>query len=257
MFPTSPTQTLLDARDMSDVKGYRDKLNQRMAHLKSEIQALEGCYNSVSWPNRLPPEILSQIFILVASYSRSRYGREDLKWVSVTHVCRHWRQTALDCLALWTDLSFVNAEFTRVMIKRSQSAPLSVCYGWNDEKIPFDVLSDALAMTQRLRSIILASCREPGERLALDPLLSVIARTAPALEHLEVYVFDNRQPVTLPTKFLEGTAPNLKCLRLNNIRFLRWNDLPLPRPALTRLEIGDEVAFYSNHNPIPDSALRG
>src|SRR5882672_6382746 len=52
----------------------------------------------------LPAEILARIFhFSVAGASFLRSNRPG--WVSVTHVCRRWRQIALDDSTLWTRFS--------------------------------------------------------------------------------------------------------------------------------------------------------
>ncbi|TEB15221.1 hypothetical protein FA13DRAFT_1573069, partial [Coprinellus micaceus] len=96
--------------------------------LKGEVKALEWSCNTLSPPNRIPPEVLSRIFVMVQWRSRARgLGRPgNLAWLKITHVCRHWRETAIACQALWTTLSFIKPKITHLMLQRSQNAPLIV-----------------------------------------------------------------------------------------------------------------------------------
>ncbi|KAJ7582165.1 hypothetical protein C8J56DRAFT_244765 [Mycena floridula] len=73
--------------------------------------------------NRLPVELLAYIFILSVPA-----GGKDMSWVKVSHVCRHWRQTALGCPSLWSRLalSSYSAQWTKVMLERSKRALLAV-----------------------------------------------------------------------------------------------------------------------------------
>ncbi|KAJ7582172.1 hypothetical protein C8J56DRAFT_244854 [Mycena floridula] len=73
--------------------------------------------------NLLPVELLAYIFILGVPDDA-----KDISWIKVSHVCQHWRQTALECPALWStlNLSSYSAQWTKVMLERSQMALLTV-----------------------------------------------------------------------------------------------------------------------------------
>ena len=49
----------------------------------------------------LPPEILARVFHLIVLEEPPISGGRSLGWIRVTHVCRHWRQVALDDSSLW------------------------------------------------------------------------------------------------------------------------------------------------------------
>ncbi|TEB37109.1 hypothetical protein FA13DRAFT_1614958, partial [Coprinellus micaceus] len=84
--------------------------------LKAEITALQGRHNAASLIGRLPPELLSHIFGML-SYTWTR-------WIRVTHVCRHWREVALDCTSLWSRITFSHNDFTQAKLARSKRHPL-------------------------------------------------------------------------------------------------------------------------------------
>ena len=46
--------------------------------------------------------------------------------VSLTHVCRSWREALTGCPALWSYLDFTSTERTRIFIERAQSSPLEI-----------------------------------------------------------------------------------------------------------------------------------
>ncbi|KAI0284067.1 hypothetical protein BC826DRAFT_894091, partial [Russula brevipes] len=76
----------------------------------------------------LPPEVLARIFHLVAVLPWHKL--ESLKWISVTHVCRHWRQVALDDSSLWARISgwmpVARITWVSEMLARARNAPLSI-----------------------------------------------------------------------------------------------------------------------------------
>ncbi|KIY46548.1 hypothetical protein FISHEDRAFT_47130 [Fistulina hepatica ATCC 64428] len=69
--------------------------------------------------------------------------------VLVSHVCRHWRQCALECPSLWTHLTFSEPspfERSRVYIKRSKGLPLQIeidCTVPSDPSLPVVVPDSA------------------------------------------------------------------------------------------------------------------
>ncbi|KAG9128152.1 hypothetical protein FRC07_004264 [Ceratobasidium sp. 392] len=76
--------------------------------------------------NKLPPEILSRIFMLsrVHCVRDNNYGLDGF-----TDVCMYWRRTALDATNLWThvDISLVVLEsLTSLLFSRSKNAPIHV-----------------------------------------------------------------------------------------------------------------------------------
>lgn len=102
--------------------------------LTSIRTVVRSTINTHRLPNRLPPELLSYIFQFIPQpcYVSDRYApfasftrTEDL--LPVTHVCRHWRQTALSTPRLWHSISSraprnVSATFSQ----RSKAVPLSI-----------------------------------------------------------------------------------------------------------------------------------
>src|SRR5712672_1138819 len=75
----------------------------------------------------LPAEILARIFhFSVAGASFLRSNRPG--WVSVTHVCRRWRQIALDDSTLWTRFSTSprSRDWIAERLSRARNAPLII-----------------------------------------------------------------------------------------------------------------------------------
>ena len=47
-------------------------------------------------------------------------------WVSISYVCRHWRNVALNCPILWSNLFLTSPRWTEVLLSRSKHAPLRI-----------------------------------------------------------------------------------------------------------------------------------
>ncbi|KAJ7187019.1 hypothetical protein C8R46DRAFT_850402, partial [Mycena filopes] len=66
--------------------------------------------------NRLPPELLAAIFVLVCE--GSKLG--DYTWVACSHICSSWRRLALDTAPLWSHIVFTSSEWMRLCLERSK-----------------------------------------------------------------------------------------------------------------------------------------
>lgn len=155
----------------------------------------------------------------------------------MAQVCRHWRDTALDCIALWSYISFADVKFAKFMLERSRNGPISIhCDSYALTSNVEMSLCRALSRPNTL-SIDLQSRHFHPYPLRFGPLLSVIANwPSPVLETVICQDMPKERTVPLPAQFLRGTAPNLKCLTLIGIGIGTWSDVPL-RPTLTRLNL--------------------
>ncbi|KAH9985026.1 hypothetical protein BJV77DRAFT_1174720, partial [Russula vinacea] len=76
----------------------------------------------------LPPEVLARVFHFLLLEEPPFPIERDLGWRRATHVCRFWRQVALDDSSLWGTISGIttNAELISEMLARSRDAPLDI-----------------------------------------------------------------------------------------------------------------------------------
>src|SRR5712691_184935 len=76
----------------------------------------------------LPPEILAWIFHLLVHDEWPLSGLRNLGWIEVTHVCRHWRQVALDNSSLWARIWCLpaNPKWISEILARAKNAPLDI-----------------------------------------------------------------------------------------------------------------------------------
>jgi hypothetical protein len=73
------------------------QIEDETSWLEATIRAWKKRYNMLSVISRLLPEILSTVFkFLVASF-KSAGGSSRIRWTTISHVCTHWRQVALEC----------------------------------------------------------------------------------------------------------------------------------------------------------------
>jgi len=78
----------------------------------------------------LPAEILARIFHFNAFSAKPYSPTLRHGWISVTHVCRRWRQVALDDSTLWTHFSAYpqSEEWIAERLSRARNAPLHPGY---------------------------------------------------------------------------------------------------------------------------------
>lgn len=155
--------------------------------------------------NRLPPEMLVAIFVqlskqkLPSSACKDSYFVQDL--VSATHVCRFWRQVAINAPELWTEITMRNVEAIKVFLERSSELPLNVDLRLASEDIAEtnnNILDTLVLHTHRFRQL---SChvQQGSNYKASIPF----TKPAPLLERLaihhllgahEILLFDDQAP---------------------------------------------------------------
>ncbi|TCD71922.1 hypothetical protein EIP91_000054 [Steccherinum ochraceum] len=99
-------------------------IRAEVAQTLQHLSALYSVVNAEAPVCRLPPEILSQVFLWVVALTSPKTN-----WVRITHVCRQWRDVALDCQTLWTHITPQHPEpFVSICLQRAGAAPLQVQY---------------------------------------------------------------------------------------------------------------------------------
>ena len=225
--------------------------------------------NSLTRSCRLPPEILSQIFIHYqlssSSFSfPSQNGREAystlcrtvLWWVpAVAHVCRHWRTVALGCPSLWSNIALhLGRTCAQRMLTLSKAVPITIA------------MSDPHGCGFSMRPLSWGRLPKPGPP-KLDPLevlakhlfhiqelelgacsctslqwVRLLEATAPLLETFWLRINNHlpgtlpNDPITLPGNFL-ATHPYLRRVVLENAYLSSWAFGPRPLAQLVVLTI--------------------
>lgn len=105
----------------------------------------------------LPTEVLCSIFAFVQVLEDLRHATEDsyrsgpLAWITITHVCRRWRDIVLSSPHFWVDLPIDTPKWVQEMVKRSKDCGLTInaCISGSDAVRPGLVL--ALANASRIK----------------------------------------------------------------------------------------------------------
>ncbi|KAI0695356.1 hypothetical protein C8T65DRAFT_744039 [Cerioporus squamosus] len=146
----------------------KDVEDQIEVHARA-ITDLKTRLNTMTPVARLPSELLSAVFTLVTADSFvESYDTWELvptkranTWVGVTHVCRHWRATALSSPRFWSYIAVTSKRAADVMLVRSKQAPLHVVasvptYGGDRQK----AVKEVMANFARIRTLQLAGSSE-------------------------------------------------------------------------------------------------
>ena len=135
---------------------------------------------------------------------KASYFVQDL--VSVTHVCRSWRQVAIAAPELWTEITMVNQEAAKAFLGRSGAVPLKVDLQLGSgAKIDQDLLEAVIPHVHRLRQLSLFTHRGLGPARSMP-----FTEPAPLLERLAIYYPLGDRPILL----FGDQAPRLRELSM-------------------------------------------
>lgn len=209
--------------------------------------------------DRLPSEILSDIFLLTQEYpdfpTDAPYTFASDFALTVSHVCRFWRQTAIHTQKLWTFIQITHRRpdypaITRLCLARSGNLPLDITIWWSP------------AATE----IQLSHQDEDDELNAL--WTRAVSKYRPVLlDHLEIllgqiarwrafqFVLDDWSTIQSDVSWFVGfTAPNLRALCLSYYHVLSHGEPPHWEP------VGAPVGPVFAHDgtpPISDCIIDG
>ena len=190
------------------------------------ILALKSRRNALAPISRLPPETLAAIFSVLPPDAWVTKA-EDRASICVTHVCRRWRETALNHSRLWTriDFNMLTPAAVAEILARSKVAPLFL-----EANVTFVAqhttferhLEDHISHTRRLS--LWGLLRSAIKRLVSSaPLLESVS-----LSHGSDF-FESSAKVAIPVNLFNCTAPKLTSLELESC------DISWKLPILKRL----------------------
>lgn len=207
--------------------------------------------------NAFPSELLAEVFAylsisekpgerhIIESHMLSA-TREILGWIKVTHVCRHWRNVALDYPSLWGHISYnIGPEWTRLMMERVKAAPIILKQRWRTKYTVClgaeDYIPSRIGQIEELDLY--------GHPVDLRKIFDgVQAKAAPKLRTLCIHsVHREHSPASLTLQiqdslFLGGEAPLLREISLTNCR-LSWTSPLLNH--LTSMDIRQEKSVHT------------
>ncbi|KAI0358097.1 hypothetical protein OH77DRAFT_1242088 [Trametes cingulata] len=199
--------------------------DQVLAH-EARVIELKGRINNLAATSRLPPEILSEIFALVAishyeTQQRNHYGPSHAyKWITLTHVCRTWRTVALSTPRLWSRIVLTRPDVAREVLARSKKAPLwvSATLAYHDDP-RLEVLNTLMQESSRIKEL-----RLTGPARMVQSLSTQWRLPATKLESMflssDVKPFDRDSFLpsqALSSEFLSGQVPRLRRLEIHRI----------------------------------------
>ena len=219
--------------------------------------------NSFAPINRIPPEVLS----LLPDYNNNIYAA-DRELITLTHVCRGWRDTFISHSSLWIKLDHPNVEKTHTYIQCSKSSLLEVCLK-NDKDNIDERLFLVTPHIHRIKSLtiygdapVLDIALSDGDLSSLRELslTGVITRIPwKNLADLTTFILESCRPgrdfVTQLLDFFEN-APLLHTVMLKDSIPDSSNAPPgriVPLPHLVRLTMtmGPAHSILLNHLCIP------
>lgn len=213
------------------IKAAQTDIDSEIQRLNDLICSLKSRRNSLCSVSRLPPEVLSEVFLDLAEQlqAQDRF-KIDFKWITLAHVCRLWRHIALQHGRLWGKIDVTESDRTRVFVDRSKGAPLAIRQSFTTSLA--ELPSAFTDSSYRYRELHLRA--KDGQ---LGPNVLQVLNSpahAPVLESLVLEVSDNYPEYTLPATVFDYKAPALTRLQLQNVR-MEWPTSFFP--SLTNLSI--------------------
>ena len=172
---------------------------------------------------------------------RGSRGEPSYAWITVTHVCRYWRETAFAFPILWTDIDTSCTLASLAFLDRAGQSPLRVHLR---DAITLSRVKPSLEHGRLLQTI--AAHAQQFQELHIQPtfrygpaILRYLDTPAPQLEALSIALgVSQDQDKTLPLLFA-GQTPRLSRLTLFN--FAKWPECWPLGESLTHL------CLYAQH----------
>ncbi|KAF8492751.1 hypothetical protein F5888DRAFT_1927417 [Russula emetica] len=180
--------------------------------LEESTRALKSRRNAIAPISRLPPETLATIFAFLSA-SAWYESAVHLEWIRVAHVCRRWREAALDHPRFWSHINFTKLTSAGMaeILARAKMAPLHLEADvsiWRTAKVE--------AFERQLEAHI-SHTRHLSLSGSLQTAFARLLSSAPTLESLSLShksLMYGLPPATIPDNLLNRTAPNLTSLEL-------------------------------------------
>ena len=214
-----------------------EALDASIAILADNLSSLKSRRNALTPVSRMPPELFSRCFTLVVKSSpNSSDGGYEL--ISITHVCRHWRNIALSDHTLWSTLDYANPRLAHYMLLRAGRSALSLAFPEGMDRVDAEARSAIAARSGQIESLQIHASRSS---LVTDfmPVIQGAASCLLRLQYADAGVnFGFHADPIHPLSFVP--TPNLRELRLSN--FFPSRTLPQMYAKLTCLCIQNDCS---------------
>lgn len=167
--------------------------------------------------NRIPPEILQHIFLLIVSSHPLESRTFDRNLESFSVVCHYWRQVSLEHAALWTCPQFERSHLALAALHRSKTMPLDL-----RAKLPLSNEDKSLRVAPAQRGRIHGLCfiLKNGRR-DFAALVAAMQAPLPALREFISHIASrDDEDVKLPRGILDSVAAQLQVLMIHGARFV-------------------------------------
>lgn len=173
----------------------REDIWKEIALHRATVVDLTNQLNTLAYTACLPNELLSEIFQQYADLSCESIHDSDSNavlrpytFIRVTHVCRHWREVALQTRALWSNIIITHSLLcVETMLSRSRPSAISIQASVGDMESPqgslkFKALELAIQELERAKVIDL---RLPKAWFSL--IIEKLGGPAPLLESIALH----------------------------------------------------------------------
>ncbi|KAF8471442.1 hypothetical protein DFH94DRAFT_674461, partial [Russula ochroleuca] len=206
------------------LSGLRQAMDDEINSLQESLLALKCRRNALAPISRLPPETLAAIFSFLPPSAWVKKAGNPAR-IRVTHVCRRWRETALNYPSLWSDINITKLTPAAMaeILARAQKMPLhlevDVTPWW---AAGFDTF------VRQLEPHI-SHTRHLNVNGRLHTALNQLMSSAPTLEFLSLSHKPPRFSLSSSDdhfNFFDCIAPRLTSLELKNCD-ISWKSPPL------------------------------
>ncbi|KAJ8515920.1 hypothetical protein ONZ45_g6710 [Pleurotus djamor] len=229
----------------------RQLIFEKISKLEDQIISLKRDLNHHSPTAKLPPEILSRIFLLVKSQTRRNYEYPFLRnsddsaemgsgWLQLASVSHRWREIALQTPRLWATIDFKYPLHAAEWLERSKSAPLQIninlSSSTSDSTPLLSTIKTALSQSSRLSDLKMTFKND--EILGHVLPVTALSTMAPVLEKICLASLEPMLDPPSNTPTIWRDMPSLREIELRNIPFPRHlSALPrLTKFVFTRME---------------------
>ncbi|KAH9936666.1 uncharacterized protein B0H18DRAFT_328960 [Fomitopsis serialis] len=230
----------------------RKAIEDEIARYLNHVFDLRTRLNTFAPISVLPPEVLSEVFMRTAGpYASLPWTTRPYEWIRISHVCRHWRNVALGCPALWGQLVVTTRhEWTEELLERAKKAPLYVTVDLRTAPAMSSFRAGTVSPKEESLALVLShmsrvrslSITTSGERPLTAKTLQLLDGPAPCLESLTVRCGDVGRTSPGEYDHIHHMLHHPETGRLRHLELqavsLHWHKTSLPH--LTHLTISNK-----------------
>lgn len=240
-----------------ELQNLTEEYIQRCNHIAKAIQALLEQRNDLAPVSRLPPELLSCIFLLDAGPCDEdgfQSCESPLGWLHALWVCRYWRRVAIATSQLWVQVPLMHVGYVEAALHRSAGLPLTIQLPPDTvdqvDRNPLSIYQMLQREIHRIHAVNFTVTDQvlPSLR-ALEPITSEPYPCALMLEKLRLRCSSWVHRGSAPAGLSSLLMPRLHSLTISEA----WSSLAssLARPTVTSLDL----SFANNVRVEPNSLL--